>query len=79
MLSLSIYMISGNIFGLIYFITSDGGVWMCSLTGSEGLGEGYDGDIAFASALESFGGGHNDPISVAFGGELKCWNLYIEC
>ncbi|KAK9114649.1 hypothetical protein Syun_021446 [Stephania yunnanensis] len=34
----------------------------------EGLGEGYDGDIAFASALEIFGGGHNDPISVAFGG-----------
>lgn len=36
---------------------------------SEGLGEAYDGDIAFASALETFGGGHNDPISVAFGGE----------
>ena len=35
---------------------------------SEGLGEGYDGDIAFASSLETFGGGHNDPISVAFGG-----------
>ena len=35
---------------------------------SEGLGEGYDGDIAFASTLETFGGGHNDPISVAFGG-----------
>lgn len=35
---------------------------------SEGLGEAYDGDIAFASALETFGGGHNDPISVAFGG-----------
>lgn len=34
----------------------------------EGLGEGYDGDIAFASSLETFGGGHNDPISVAFGG-----------
>lgn len=39
----------------------------CS-TFREGLGEGYDGDIAFASALETFGGGHNDPISVAFGG-----------
>ncbi|KAA3482817.1 ADP-ribosylation factor GTPase-activating protein AGD3-like [Gossypium australe] len=37
---------------------------------SEGLGEGYDGDIAFASALEMFGGGHNDPISVAFGGPV---------
>lgn len=38
---------------------------------SEGLGEGYDGDIAFASALEMFGGGHNDPISVAFGGRYS--------
>ncbi|KAJ3681294.1 hypothetical protein LUZ60_015783 [Juncus effusus] len=37
---------------------------------TEGLGEGYDGDIAFASSLESFGGGHNDPISVAFGGPV---------
>ncbi|KAF6160102.1 hypothetical protein GIB67_018882 [Kingdonia uniflora] len=36
----------------------------------EGLGEGYDGDIAFASALETFGGGHNDPIGVAFGGPV---------
>ncbi|KAK6930745.1 Ankyrin repeat [Dillenia turbinata] len=34
---------------------------------TEGLGEWYDGDIAFASALETFGGGHNDPISLAFG------------
>ena len=34
----------------------------------EGLGEGYDGDIDFVNALESFGGGHNDPIGVAFGG-----------
>ncbi|KAJ7957486.1 ADP-ribosylation factor GTPase-activating protein AGD3 [Quillaja saponaria] len=37
---------------------------------TEGLGEAYDGDIAFASALENFGGGHNDPISVAFGGPV---------
>ncbi|XP_022737861.1 ADP-ribosylation factor GTPase-activating protein AGD3-like [Durio zibethinus] len=37
---------------------------------TEGLGEGYDGDIAFASALEMFGGGHNDPISLAFGGPV---------
>ncbi|BBG93825.1 ARF GTPase-activating protein, partial [Prunus dulcis] len=37
---------------------------------TEGLGEAYDGDIAFASALEAFGGGHNDPISVAFGGPV---------
>ncbi|KAH9705638.1 ADP-ribosylation factor GTPase-activating protein AGD1 [Citrus sinensis] len=36
----------------------------------EGLGEGYDGDIAFVSALESFGGGHNDPICVALGGPV---------
>jgi Arf-GAP/coiled-coil/ANK repeat/PH domain-containing protein len=35
---------------------------------TEGLGEAYDGDIAFASALETFGGGHDDPISVAVGG-----------
>lgn len=41
---------------------------MCFSTYSEGLGEAYDGDIAFASSLETFGGGHNDPISVAFGG-----------
>ncbi|KAK9090009.1 hypothetical protein Sjap_023186 [Stephania japonica] len=37
---------------------------------TEQLGEGYDGDIAFASALETFGGGHNDPIGVAFGGPV---------
>ncbi|KAK4350121.1 hypothetical protein RND71_029434 [Anisodus tanguticus] len=35
---------------------------------TEGLGEAYDRDIAFASSLETFGGGRNDPISVAFGG-----------
>ncbi|WOL16166.1 hypothetical protein Cni_G24948 [Canna indica] len=37
---------------------------------TEGLGEGYDGDIAFASSLEMFGGGHNDPMSIAFGGPV---------
>ncbi|GAA0182916.1 hypothetical protein LIER_30451 [Lithospermum erythrorhizon] len=37
---------------------------------TEGLGEAYDEDIGFASALETFGGGHNDPISVAFGGPV---------
>ncbi|CAA7035114.1 unnamed protein product [Microthlaspi erraticum] len=37
---------------------------------TEGLGEGYDADIGFANALESFGGGHNDPICVAFGGPV---------
>ncbi|KAM7483507.1 hypothetical protein LguiB_008090 [Lonicera macranthoides] len=35
---------------------------------TEALGEGYDKDIAFASALETFGGGQDDPISVSFGG-----------
>ncbi|KAL7139720.1 hypothetical protein ABFS83_09G072500 [Erythranthe nasuta] len=34
----------------------------------DGLGEAYDRDIAFATALETFAGGHHDPISVAFGG-----------
>ncbi|KAJ9676513.1 hypothetical protein PVL29_021839 [Vitis rotundifolia] len=37
---------------------------------AEGLGEGYNGDVAFASALEAFGGCHNDPLSVAFGDSL---------
>ncbi|MCO5575357.1 hypothetical protein L7F22_029157 [Adiantum nelumboides] len=37
---------------------------------TEELGEAYDDDIAFASALESFGGGHDDPISVAVGGPV---------
>ncbi|KAJ4887766.1 ADP-ribosylation factor GTPase-activating protein AGD1 [Raphanus sativus] len=37
---------------------------------TEGLGEGYDADIGFANALESFGGGHNDPLCVAFGGPV---------
>jgi len=35
----------------------------------EGLGEAYDGDIAFASAIESFGGGQNDPHFIALGGK----------
>ncbi|KAL5098529.1 hypothetical protein RYX36_002856 [Vicia faba] len=37
---------------------------------TEGLGEAYDGDIAFVSSLENFGGGHNDPHFVALGGPL---------
>ncbi|KAK7353815.1 hypothetical protein VNO80_19267 [Phaseolus coccineus] len=37
---------------------------------TEGLGDAYDGDIAFASALESFGGGHNDPLFVTLGGPV---------
>ncbi|KAH9621639.1 hypothetical protein KSS87_004076 [Heliosperma pusillum] len=37
---------------------------------TEGLGEGYDGDIGFASALEAFGGGNNDPLGVSFGGPV---------
>ena len=64
---------------LIYFLYNDD--WECHFafvlfnnkdfvfTCREQLGEGYDGDIAFASSLETFGGGHNDPISVAFGGQ----------
>lgn len=39
-----------------------------SLIFSEGLGEGYDGDIAFASALETFGGGYNDPSFIVLEG-----------
>ncbi|VFQ87228.1 unnamed protein product [Cuscuta campestris] len=35
---------------------------------SEGLLEAYDRDISFASALEVFGGVHDDQTSVAFGG-----------
>ncbi|XP_021716096.1 ADP-ribosylation factor GTPase-activating protein AGD3-like [Chenopodium quinoa] len=37
---------------------------------TEGLGEGYDADVAFASALETFAGGNNDPIGVSFGGPI---------
>lgn len=40
---------------------------------SEGLDESYAGDTAFANAVETFGGGHDDPISVAVGG--SCWAL----
>jgi hypothetical protein len=49
-------------------------LWYCR----DGLGEAYDGDIAFANALETFGGGHDDPISVAVGGssiQSACYNL----
>ncbi|GAB2289346.1 hypothetical protein Dimus_023651 [Dionaea muscipula] len=41
-----------------------------SLFSREGLGEGYDGDIAFANALETFGGGNNDSLGVDFGGPV---------
>ncbi|XP_020525000.1 ADP-ribosylation factor GTPase-activating protein AGD2 isoform X3 [Amborella trichopoda] len=34
------------------------------------LAEAYDGDIAFADALEEFGGGRDDPISIAIGGPV---------
>lgn len=37
---------------------------------TEGLGESYDGDIAFISSLDSFGGGHTDPHFVALGGPV---------
>lgn len=43
----------------------------------EGLGEAYDREIAFASALETFGGGHNDPISVAFGGTFCLFSVWV--
>lgn len=43
----------------------------------EELGEAYDGDIAFASSLEMFGGGHNDPVGVAFGGVHFSSNVSI--
>ncbi|XP_019416188.1 PREDICTED: ADP-ribosylation factor GTPase-activating protein AGD1-like [Lupinus angustifolius] len=37
---------------------------------TEGLAEAYDGDIAFASAVENFVGGHNDPLFVTLGGPV---------
>ena len=37
---------------------------------TEGIGEAYDGDIAFASALENFVGGHSDPLFVTLGGPV---------
>ena len=36
---------------------------------SEGLGEGFDGDLAFASALDTFGGDTSDPDFMALGGK----------
>lgn len=52
-------------FGLHLYLLLD---LQVAISFREGLGEAYDEDIAFASAVETFGGGHNDPISVAFGG-----------
>ncbi|XP_019434429.1 PREDICTED: ADP-ribosylation factor GTPase-activating protein AGD1-like isoform X1 [Lupinus angustifolius] len=37
---------------------------------TEGLGEAYDGDIAFANAVENFIGGHSDPLFVTLGGPV---------
>ncbi|KAK2435052.1 ADP-ribosylation factor GTPase-activating protein AGD4 [Trifolium repens] len=34
------------------------------------LGEGYNGELAFADSLEAFGGGHDDPVSVSIGGPV---------
>lgn len=34
----------------------------------EALGVACSGDSAFADALEAFGGGHDDPVSVSIGG-----------
>lgn len=36
---------------------------------SDGLGEAYDRIVYYASALEMFGGGHDDPVCVSFGGK----------
>lgn len=56
-------------------LKSSYGLWCCR----DGLGDACDGDIAFANALETFGGGHDDPISVAVGGSSSilaaCYNL----
>lgn len=38
------------------------------------LGEAYNGDIAIAEALEVFGGGVDDLVSVSIGG---CWECII--
>ncbi|KAK6920447.1 Pleckstrin homology domain [Dillenia turbinata] len=51
-------------------------------TPREGLGEGYDVDIAFASALENFAGGLNDPLAVAIGGAcflMTCYEQIYNC
>lgn len=45
---------------------------------SDGLGEGHDRDAAFASALETFGGGHNDPTCVSFGGKTLIF-FFLGC
>ncbi|CAJ2679561.1 unnamed protein product [Trifolium pratense] len=34
------------------------------------LGEGYNGELAFADSLEAFGGGQDDPVSVSIGGPV---------
>lgn len=44
----------------------------------EALGEGYDGDISFVNALETFGGGHGDPFCVAPGGRHCHLTLFIQ-
>ena len=36
--------------------------------GREGLEESLKGELAFASAMEAFGGNADDPIGVAVGG-----------
>lgn len=38
---------------------------------SDGLGDGHDRDVAFASSLETFGEGPSDPTCVSFGGKNK--------
>lgn len=39
-----------------------------SLTFRGSLDEGFAGDLSFADALEAFGAGQDDPVSVAIGG-----------
>lgn len=44
---------------------------------SEGLGEGFDGDLAFASALDTFGGDTSDPDFMALGGKPLIFLFYL--
>lgn len=50
----------------------------------EALGVACSGDSAFADALEAFGGGHDDPVSVSIGGIVMrtgiafCWLFNLE-
>lgn len=41
---------------------------ICIIHHRDGLGEACNVDLIFADALEAFGGGQDDPISVSIGG-----------